>query len=377
MLNYHDESRVFLHPLAGYEPPDMFAFRSDNPSPEVMETIVDRLIDYYHHLVSEVDAKGIGTSDDMWRALIESYGDFEQAFQTRDRAKVADTMVNLCRHPTLVHGFMHYTATYREILEDPVLRRKESLFLIDKLLALGDALGILSVQTPEQGQWGCKDVNVGALLGEIQGRVPFDIRPPQAGGGTFGLNTHAGVLSMKDVQAIYATVRVREILASVESKSVCEIGGGAGGLAYYLAKAGVERVSVFDLPLVSLIQAYYLMRSLGADQVSLHGEKTDARVRVMPFWALEDEPADACSLVINIDSLPEIERDTALNYVRLIREKGSHFFWSVNQEGRGPNAGTTQNVVWELVERSGGFRRIHRYPHWLRAGWVEELYEIQ
>ena len=60
MLTYHDESRVFLHEFAGYEPPDMFAFRSDRPAPEILEPIVDRLIAYYHHLSSESEARRIG-----------------------------------------------------------------------------------------------------------------------------------------------------------------------------------------------------------------------------------------------------------------------------------------------------------------------------
>jgi hypothetical protein len=35
------------------------------------------------------------------------------------------------------------------------------------------------------------------------------------------------------------------------------------------------------------------------------------------------------------------------------------------------------DVVQDLLERAGGFRRIHRSPHWMIRGYVEELYRIE
>jgi hypothetical protein len=375
---YHDESRVFLHHLAGYLLPDLFAFKSDTPSPADQRVIATRLIDYYHRLHAEFSGKGMHASDDFWREIVGTHHDLETVLQSRDPSKVSDLMVNLCRHPTLVNGFMHYTNQYPVLAGNLLARQKEALFLVDKLLALAESLGVLPVQTPEQGRWGYSSIDIGALLTQIKSCVPFDMTPPAAGGGSFGFNTNFGVVCMKDVQGIYAAIRVHGLLSSVQKKTVCEIGGGTGTLAYYLARAGIEQISIFDLPTVSLMQAYYLMRSLGQEQVCLYGENFKARVRLLPYWQMENEPAKSHSLAINLDSLPEIEFNTALNYMRLIKEKVSGQFWSVNQEGQGRNTGgRSQNIVWELAERAGGFRRLHRFPHWLRAGWVEELYEVQ
>jgi hypothetical protein len=383
---YHDESRVFLHHLPGYPLPDLFAFKSDDPVPAVQEAVLNRLIAYYHRLRAEFSnkgmraefsSKGMHASDDFWQEIVGMHQDLEAVLQSRDPAKVSHLMVNLCRHPTLVFGFMHYTNQYPVLEANPLARQKEALFLVDKLLALAESIGILPAQTPEQGHWGYSGLDIAALLTQIQARVPFPMTPPAAGGGSFGFSTNHGVMCMKDIQAIYAAIRVRDLLSSAPTKTVLEIGGGTGTLAYYLAKAGVEQISIFDLPTVSVMQAYYLMRSLGPDEVTLYGENTKARVRLLPYWQLENEPAKSHALAINLDSLPEIEHDTALNYMRLIKEKVSGHFWSVNQEGQGRNTGgKSQNVVWHLIEKSGGFRRMHRFPHWLRAGWIEELYEI-
>jgi len=120
------------------------------------------------------------------------------------------------------------------------------------------------------------------------------------------------------------------------------------------------------------------MKSLGPDQVSLHGEpRGAARVRVAPYWELENEPDNHYSLFVNQDSMPEIEAATVVSYLQLIRRKGRGLFLSLNQESGGLNTrNTAQSIVYELVARVGGFRRLARYPYWMRAGYVEELYEF-
>jgi putative sugar O-methyltransferase len=178
---------------------------------------------------------------------------------------------------------------------------------------------------------------------------------------------------------MYTASRAHDLLGDAKAKSVCEIGGGTGTLAYYLANAGMDEVWVFDLPIVSLVQAYYLMKSLGPDEVWLYGEAPRAvRVRLLPYWEFENAPERHFALVINQDSLPEIEVAAAREYVRLFREKGIGLFLSINQEARARNAGDHfQSVVSDVVARNGGFSRSYRFPHWMRAGYVEELYRIE
>src|ERR1035438_7400959 len=121
----------------------------------------------------------------------------------------------------------------------------------------------------------------------------MEVRPPLAGGGAFGMRTDQGVLCNKDLFAMYTASRAHDLLGDAKVKTVCEIGGGTGMLAYYLARGGMDEVWVFDLPIVSLVQAYYLMKSLGPDDVWLYGEgPRAARVRLLPYWEFENAPGD-------------------------------------------------------------------------------------
>jgi hypothetical protein len=51
----------------------------------------------------------------------------------------------------------------------------------------------------------------------------------------------------------------------------------------------------------------------------------------------------------------------------------------VELEARKPigERGATHAVVAKVLEDVGGFRRLYRFPFWLRNGYVEELYAIQ
>ncbi len=36
--------------------------------------------------------------------------------------------------------------------------------------------------------------------------------------------------------------------------------------------------------------------------------------------------------------------------------------------------GHREHIVWQLVKRFPAYRRLYRFPFWLRRGYVEELY---
>ena len=51
---------------------------------------------------------------------------------------------------------------------------------------------------------------------------------------------------------------------------------------------------------------------------------------------------------------------------------------SMNQEGENPQTpNSRQTVLADLVDVVSGYHRIYRSRHWLRAGYVEELYKVQ
>ena len=358
----------FIHDLTGFEFPSSFACREDVPDKNQQE-IVTRLIEYYWRMKSSPEMSRALL--DIWTEISKQHAEFGAALERRDVEAVSHFLLNAC-NTSLAIGF-----------ENTILGSKDhkqflELNVVDKFLALGESLGCLPVQCPEQGKWGYRSLHVDDLYAQIQARIPFDLTAPSAGGGSYGLRTEGGVLTERNLQAISTALRVRRLLEGAPRKVVAEIGGGIGALTYYLAKAGMDATYLFDLPIVSVVQGYFLMKSHGPEQVCLWGEEAhQARINVFPWWTFETIPEKSLTLVVNQDSMPEIDKDISLNYLNLIKKKATGYFLSINQEGRAPNTNArTQSVIYELVDAAGGFRRLSRELDWMREGYVAETYQI-
>lgn len=360
-----------IHDLTSYDvQPADFSFREDAPCNE-QEEIVARLIDYYFYMKAEVERLNIASIKGVWAHFSTFFSDFESTLKSRDSKAVSESLLKVCT-TTLVSGFASYHH-FDSIYRDPRARMFESYLTIDRLLALAEGLGSESPQCPFQRHRSYHDLDLERLIVGIKQHLTFDISPPKAGGGAFGIRTPDGIISVSDILAIYIADRVHHILSDLPDKTVCEIGGGTGTLAYYLTKTCATKVLVADLPIVSIIQGYYLMKSAGPQNVHLAGEPSrPGNVKIIPYWQLDWLPAKSVSLFVNVDSMPEIEAETAKHYIGLIKKAGVDSFLSINQES-GVNG---QNVVQNLIGSTGGFRRAYRCPYWLLAGYVEELYRI-
>lgn len=358
------------HDLTPYKLPGAFGFRIDAPD-DNQSLIVSRLIDYYFYMKSEVERRNVTGIKGIWAHFSKLFAGFESILNSRNVSAVSEALLKVCTTP-LVSGFASYHH-FDSIYRDPRARMFESYLTIDRMLSLGEAIGAASPQTPYQTHWGYHDLDLNALLGNIKSRLPFDIRPPVAGGGAFGIKTSDGIISISDVLAMYVANRVNSVLSEAPEKTVCEIGGGTGTLAYYMSKTCAMEVTVADLPIVSIIQGYYLMKSLGPESVHLSGEASkSSKIKIIPYWELDGLPENSVSLFVNVDSMPEIDAAIARDYMRIIRKAGINSFLSINQE----SGASDQGVVQNLVDEAGGFRRAYRFPYWMISGYVEELYAV-
>ena len=177
-----------------------------------------------------------------------------------------------------------------------------------------------------------------------------------------------GVIGVRAVHAIYQAWRIRELLRGIPNPRVVEIGGGLGRTAFYFLLLGVEDYTIIDLPLTAVAQGYFLMQTLGSENVSLHGESEAPEFKVkllQPSAFFED--ADAVDLVVNVDSMTEVDRETADRYWRQIKRRSTKFL-SINHEGN-------PFTVKEIAEADNvGVASSQRYPYALRKGYVEELF---
>jgi putative sugar O-methyltransferase len=359
------------HDLNSYQLPDIFSFRADNAD-ENQDLIASRLIDYYFYMKSECERKNVPEIKGGWADFNQIFMNFGAVLESRSVQNISEILLKVCTTP-LVSGFNSYHR-FPAIAQDVRARMFEAYLTIDKLLSLAESIGAAYPQCPYQGRWGHHDLDATALVNRIKLRIPFDISPPKAGGGAFGMQTSDGIISSSDLLAIYIANRANSILSDCTQKTICEIGGGSGTLAFYLARTCAESITIADLPIVSVIQGYYLMKSVGPKSVKLSGEPAapEHKIRLIPYWELDDIPSKSVSLFINTDSMPEIDNDIAEHYMELIKDKGSNAFLSINQETQGDN----HEVVQDMAEKAGGFRRVYRFPHWMLRGYVEELYKI-
>jgi hypothetical protein len=234
-----------------------------------------------------------------------------------------------------------------------------------KLLTLGDALGVTTLDNPESY---CAHpeptpaLDTDQLLERIEGAIGFKISFPNPFPNEFGLATKRGVAGYRAINALYQAYRIKELVGGVRNPRILEIGGGTGRTAYYAHKLGLKNYSIVDLPFTAISQGYFLGRTLGPESVCADGEpeKADAVKLYAPetFFARRER----YDLIVNIDSLTEMGRETASAYCKAIRSRAARFL-SINHES---NEFTVRQVSGVAPET--------RYPYWMRRGYVEELY---
>jgi len=136
----------------------------------------------------------------------------------------------------------------------------------------------------------------------------------------------------------YCATKIKMLLNTLANCRIMELGGGFGGMAYYILRDYPEsRYLGFDLPEQAALQAYYLLSSFPEKRICLYGEaelNEDSINRydalLMPNFMLECLAEDSVNLSFNSYSLAEMEVDAISNYIKLICSATSGFFYHLN-----------------------------------------------
>ena len=156
-------------------------------------------------------------------------------------------------------------------------------------------------------------------------------------------------------------------MRGLSAPGIVEIGAGLGRTAYYAWQLDIRDYTIIDIPMSGVAQAYFLGRTLGEKAIRLFGEEEGPGIRILPPAAFL-AAADRYDLVVNVNSLTEMARETAVSYVDQI-ERRADLFWSVNHEA---NA----FCVRELFSPSAA-AHVTRTPYWLRPGYVDEVLDLR
>lgn len=360
-----------------YGIPEVPSGFSEIPAPDIVaETqLIERLLAAYHRVAAKEAGKQ--KPEDMWTSLEQSiFPDFIEMVQRKDARALAEYMRQFFSK-SISHG-TYQGAMATAGLENSGTAAYVAGFIADSLASVAEAMGLLRVENPEQGRYGENLFrHPDDILDRIANELKIDPVAPNMAGRKFGIKTRRGIVSLTDLRALYAAYRIREIVSPAgRGASVCEIGGGIGCVAFYAHLLGIRNYTIIDIPAISFMQGYWLSRALPNVPVTLYGERRLGRsgIRLLPPSSFGKSKFD---LVYNQDSFPEMHRSHSVRYLLKARSI-TPLLLSINQEGGNPQSATTnQPVTAELIAEVGRYRRLYRFHNWLRAGYVEELYETQ
>lgn len=137
----------------------------------------------------------------------------------------------------------------------------------------------------------------------------------------------------------YAQKMIDLVSVDAARKSACatiaEIGGGFGGLAYYLLRDRPNITYIdFDVPETSALAAYYLGNAFPELQLTLYGERAGncSGIFLMPAFALAEIPEGSVDAVFSSHVFSDLDACSAREYLNGISRIASTYFFHVDDQ---------------------------------------------
>ena len=345
------------------------------PGPAEID-LCERLIRAYAAALG--DRPAAEQTSGMWRWIYEQRQlGLANILERRDASALAAELAAMF-HKTFMLGIApgSLLAHRQSKLGERIWRTKT----LDALVSLGEALGVVAVAGAEQGvESSAFDGGLEDLVERIEAALGFSIDTPDVGA-PYGLQIGERLIPLESPELIYSAVRLEQAIASqlpdpaLAAPRIVEIGGGYGATCLWFMRGSRSpgRYVIVDLPIVNVLQGYFLSQALGVDAVSLCGE-SPAQVVITPNGALDgvDVPYD---VLVNKDSMPEMPPDAVRAYLRWAATTCQGIFFSCNQESAAAFLGEPQGIVRDAVAATGAFIRVRRDESWVRPGYVEEIF---
>lgn len=344
--------------------------------------IAERLLTAHRAAIrSAMQAPTADQRKDIWTMIEARQTRFTSVLERGDPRELATYLCNVSRHDASV-GITQGDEEFRRITSSRSYRNHLALMAKDKLVSLAEAVGALPVENPEQGPFG-KNVrcDLAELVERMSARLGVDLAPPDIDGGLLKLDTGRGLFGERDANAIYTAHLLRQTTRILQARRICEIGGGSGRVAYWSQRLGLTTYTIIDLPHINVVQGYYALKSLPAEDVYLYGEqppRAGARhLQILPAHAIAELDGPLFDIVLNQDSFPEMSAATVTDYLHWIARCCSGSLLSINHESKPSyGSGLAHISVPELAATVDGYEVTYRFPYWLRKGYVVELYGI-
>lgn len=326
------------------------------------EKLISRIITAYKLSASEKEDRGTS----MWQAFFdERHRPIHDLFINSEVEKIK----KILRDPgqtDLFYGFDNLMSTFQaQVTASAENEIGHANICLDGLVRLAEALGAISLRNPESQVAPSVYWKGDTIVQEIEKRLGFSLTFPNPYPNECGVATSKGIVSYRVPQAIYQAVHIKKLLGNIKNPRVLELGAGLGRTAYYARQLGIMDYTIVDLPFSLISSGYFLGRNLGEENMHYFGEadaNSQNKIKILPPQAFL-EGSEKYDLIINADSLTEMDENNALKYWNKIKES-TKVFLSINHE---INPFTVRN----LTDQSQS--KVERYPYWLRRGYVEEV----
>lgn len=322
----------------------------------------------------------------IWSTLIQSkYGKLSEALNTANAELLARELSTMFQQP-FTRGISFGDTWKSKIFGEQLVL---STFL-EKLVSLAEYLGVVRTENPEQGIAGyaLKD-GVDELVTTIEKAIGISIGFPDVGA-AYGVKVGNSVVTPESFEHIYVALRINQAInlhinPDIQKLNIVEIGAGFGGTASWLLKTrqrNIENYTIIDLPLMNVLQGYFLSQVFGVEQVALYGESSQEGdtqshkklINILPTYYINQISGRNIDVLINQNSMPEMTEQAVSDYITWAKSNIRGIFYSYNHEAYSLVNGIPQVLVPEIVERVGGFKRLSRNYSWMWKGYVEEVY---
>jgi len=321
--------------------------------------IVERCARSYRYSVADQNDLG----DSMWKLFFNAkHQNLHDTFMTG----TVDEIGGILRNPEaseLFYGFNNLCqGIYDRSTPDELLEQGGVQFF-DWLLCLAEHLGIIRMQ-PETLPG--ETIQLETLLTRLDDYLGVRISFPNPYPYEAGLLTSRGIMTDRMPMALYQAWKARRLTGGKSNARVLEIGAGQGLGAYYAYQLGIHDYTIVDIPFTAISSGYFLLRTLGEDRVLLAGESAGPGEQKIKFLTPQRflKESATCDLIINVDSLTEMDMNVAHSYLKKAQDSATYFL-SINHEA---NRHTVRE--WLLQANVPSFERV---PCYIRKGYVEEL----
>lgn len=332
------------------------------------DEFIKRLANAYTLSVSDfysLQSLSVKEATDWEKRFFLNKDNIHSAIYKEHNTETLKTLLSDPYNSELWRGFEMPTKTIRWDSKSPDELNQIGWNNFDKLYRLAEAINAVRIWNPEN-KLPKEILNTDILIKKIEKKLGIDLYFPYPYPHMFGLKTYRGIIGYRTIWGLYCAW----LISRCNAQKVLEIGAGLGWVAYHASKFNVKEYYIVDIPLTALASSHFLGLACGENNVTLYGEKSrntsGTHYKILPPNAFPTQKQ--FDLVINIDSMTEMAKETAENYIKMIKQCTKRFI-SINHEGN-------PFTVAELLENDPDVKNYTRKPFWVRQGYVEEVYEF-